>query len=43
MTYKQIKEIITSPKIIKKVSYYTCLYYFPVSTLIIKTIYNFII
>ncbi len=42
MTYKQIKEIITSTKVIKTVSYYTCLYYFPVSTIVVKTIYNFI-
>ena len=41
MSYKQIAQILTSKKIIKKVSYYTCLYYFPYTTFIIKTAYDF--
>ncbi len=42
MSYKQIKQILTSKRILKKASYYVCLYYFPYTTFIIKTTYDLI-
>lgn len=41
MSYKQITQIITSKRFLKKTSYYVCLYYFPYTTFIVKTAYYF--
>lgn len=39
---KQIKSIVCNKKVLKNTGYYVCLYYFPVTTLIIKNVIKFL-